>query len=105
MKINKKEEKVLSQHFSLSESKESYGLEQWTNGGVDMIIYIDKTSNDNLIEQLTEYVETFDIDSEIDMYRESKDYKNAFTIRESVHDFERWVDFIWSVIKELEEIK
>ncbi len=103
MKINKKQLEILKKHFSISEGEKGYGLEEWTCGGVDMIIYIDKTSNDNLIKQLTDYVENFDIDSEIDMHRESEDYKNAFTIRESIHDFERWVDFIWSVIHELEE--
>jgi predicted unusual protein kinase regulating ubiquinone biosynthesis (AarF/ABC1/UbiB family) len=78
-----------------------------TIGGVDMIITISKTSKDNLITQLEDYIESFEenMDEEIDLYREGKDYREAFTIRESVKDFENWVEYIKGIIEELKGVK
>lgn len=105
MKITNKERKILEKYFGFSELNENYELEQWTNGGVDMIIYIDKNSNETLIEQLEEYIDNFDIDEEIDLYRENEDYKSNFTIRASLEDFENWVEYINDIIKELKGSK
>src|SRR5574344_202516 len=105
MEITNKERKILEKYFGFSELNDSYDIEQWTNGGVDMIIYIDKNSNETLIEQLEEYINNFDIDEEIDLYRENEDYKNNFTIRASLEDFENWVEYINDIIKELKGSK
>lgn len=105
MEITNKERKILEKYFGFSELNDSYDIEQWTNGGVDMIIYIDKNSNETLIEQLEEYIDNFDIDEEIDLYRENEDYKNNFTIRASLEDFESWVKYINDIIKELKGSK
>lgn len=58
-------------------------LESWTNGGVDMIIWL----NPFTVEEFIQYVNDFDIDEEIDIHRQAKDYKQAFTITASVKDF------------------
>ncbi len=58
-------------------------IEKWTNGGVDMIFAIMPFTKESFIER----VENFDIDEEIDLHRQGQDYKNAFTISESVEDF------------------
>lgn len=103
MKITKQEMKILKNNFGIYEDNEFYELEQWTNGGVDMIIDIWKDKNENITEQLEEYLENFDIDEEIDLYRQDKHYRDNFRITESVKDFESWVKFIENIIKELKE--
>lgn len=102
---NEKQKKILEKNFNVEVSKYSDGLytslEAWTNGGVNMFIEIE--DNKDIIKGLEEYIENFDIGEEIDMYRESKEYRNAFKITESVKDFEDWLEFIKDVIKQLKE--
>jgi hypothetical protein len=98
--MNKKQKEVLKNNFKIYEFDETLELEQWTNGGVDMIIDVTKK---NIINDLEDYIENFDIDEEIDMYREIKDYKERFTIRQSLEDFEDWLEFIEDIIKKLKE--
>ena len=101
MKITKEELQVLENHFKIFESTKDYELEAWTDGGVDMLIYIDKFREEDVIEQLEHYVEEFDIDEVIDLYRQDKRYRDAFRITESVKDFEDWIEFIETIIKDL----
>ena len=101
MRIIKKEREILENYFAILENESGYELETWTNEGVDMIITIEK-NGDTLLEQLKEYIDNFDIDSEIDMYRENEEYRNNFTIKESINDFENWVDYIRDCISKLE---
>ena len=103
MKITSKERELLLELFNINESAYELELESWTDGGVDMCISIDKTSDNNLLEQLERFVENFDIDEEIDIHREDENYKRHFTIRESINDFENWVDYIEECISKLEE--
>lgn len=106
MKINKKQMKILENNFDYIHTdynEDDLYLETWTNGGVDMFISLDKDKS--IIENLEEYIRSFDIDEEIDLYRESKDYRDNFTIRESVEDFENWVEKIENIIKELESVE
>ncbi len=64
-----------------------------TNGGVEMIISIEK---DDWMESFREYCCCFDVDSEIDLYREDPygEYCRAFSIHDSVVDFEAWEEYI-----------
>ena len=101
MKITSEERKILENHFSIFENESNYELETWTNEGVDMVITIKKDGG-TLLEQLTEYIDNFDIDSEIDMYRENEEYRNNFTIKESIEDFEDYISNIKDLIEELE---
>lgn len=103
MEITSKERKLLLELFNINESAYELELESWTDGGVDMFISIDKNSDNNLLEQLERFVENFDIDEEIDIHREDENYKRKFTIRESINDFENWVDYIEECISKLEE--
>ena len=102
MKITSKERELLEELFNISEGTNEIELESWTDGGVDMFITIDKNSYNTLLEQLKEFVENFDIDEEIEIYRQDTDYRRNFTIRESINDFENWVDYIRDCISKLE---
>ena len=103
MEITSKERELLLELFNINESAYELELESWTNGGVNMFISIDKNSDNNLLEQLERFVENFDIDEEIDIHREDENYKRNFTIRESINDFENWVNYIEECISKLEE--
>lgn len=102
MVISDKEKNILeNRQLGIYESDDFYELEQWTNGGVDMIINIFKNGSP-LKEQLIAYVDNFDIDEEINCYRQDEDYKTMFTIKESLEDFEGWLNYIKSIIDDLE---
>lgn len=58
-------------------------IEKWTDGGVDMIIWL----NPFTIEEFQRYVEDFRIDEEIDVHRQGEGYKMNFTISQSLKDF------------------
>lgn len=103
MKITSKEREILEELFNVSESADDLELESYTDGGVDMFITIEKDNSNNLLEQLRLFVENFDIDEEIDIHRQDTDYRRNFTIRESITDFENWVDYIRDCISKLEE--
>lgn len=102
MKITSKEREMLEELFNVSESADDLELESYTDGGVDMFITIEKDNSNNLLEQLRLFVENFDIDEEIDIHRQDTDYRRNFTIRESINDFENWVDYIRDCISKLE---
>lgn len=104
MKINEKEREILERYFDIHENDDSYELENWTDGGVNMIIYISKCNGKSVLEQLQEFVRDFDLDEEIDLYRQDKSYKENFTIKESVADFENWLNLLGTIIDSLLEI-
>lgn len=74
-------------------------IEQWTDGGVDMIHLIDGRDRDMndpdwWKDELEAISEAFDVDEEIDINRQDEKYRSAFTYRQSVEDFEdydRWL--------------
>ena len=104
MKINEKEKGILERYFDIHENDDSYELENWTDGGVNMIIYISKCNGKSVLEQLQEFVRDFDLDEEVDLYRQDKSYKENFTIKESVADFENWLNLLGTIIDSLLEI-
>ena len=101
MKINKKQLSILSSKFSIYEDNQYLTLETWTDGGVNMIIYISKTMSDSLVKQFESYIESFDIDEEIDLHRQDNRYRNAFRIVESVNDFSAFIKDMKSILKQL----
>ena len=102
MKITDKQRKILEDNFNVDNDEDNLmELESWTNGGVDMMIYID--TNNELIEELENYLDNFNVDEEIDLYRQGKDYRDNFTISESLIDFENYIEFVKGVIKQLRE--
>ena len=103
MELNKRERKILEQHFGIYETESNYKLEGFTSEGVNMFIYIDKNTDTELVEQLNDYVNNFNVDEEIDIHRENEEYRNHFTIQDSLDDFHSWLDIVQEVIVELEE--
>ena len=70
-------------------------MEQWTDGGVDMIHLIDGRDRDMndpdwWKDELEAISEAFDVDDEIDINRQDEKYRSAFTYRQSVEDFENY---------------
>lgn len=75
-------------------------LEDWTPGGVDMIHFLDFRPNRgesknilnifDIFNEIKSHCDNFDVDDEIDAHREDKSYKDAFSYKQSVADFEEW---------------
>lgn len=101
--MSNKEREILENNFNIYESDNDIDLETWTNGGVNMCIYLDKDKS--VVEQLEDYVNYFDIDEEIDLHREGRDYRLAFTIRESLTDFEDYLEWVKDILKQLKEVQ
>ena len=69
--------------LSMEDGVQCAEIEKWTNGGVDMIIFLRPFSEEAFIE----YVDNFDISKEIDLHRQNIAYVNNFTVLEGVEDF------------------
>lgn len=86
-----------------------FELENWTDGGVDMPIVMDLRlcrSNPydpaDILMVLQNFAENFDIDDEIKVHREGKDYKMVFSISESVEDFTDWLEGFEKMVNAVE---
>ena len=105
--MNDKVKRILNKYFIIYENNYAnglfYELESWTDGGVNMFITID--SNKNIIEEFKDYIDFFDIDEEIEIHRQNRDYKLNFTIRESLYDFENWIKKCKKIYKELKKLQ
>ncbi len=75
-------------------------VEKWTEGGVDMIITLMPFTK----EKFVEWVNDFDVDSEIDLHRQAEDYKRAFTISESLKDFTDFHNHLKDIVAKLNTI-
>ena len=80
-----------------NENSECVGIEieQWTDGGVDMIHLIDGRDRDMndpdwWKDELEAISEAFDVDEEVDINRQDEKYRSAFTYRQSVEDFDEY---------------
>jgi hypothetical protein len=92
------EEQGFQVHLSEQDNQQCAEVEMWTDGGVDMIIWLMPFN----VEQFKKYVNDFDIDNEIDLHRQANDYKNAFTIKESLKDFTKYHNHLKKVAKLLD---
>lgn len=91
---------VESFDFIVHEYKENdvlcgYDLETWTNGGVNMLLFIDcrscpEVSIESVVEELASSINAFSVDEEIERHWQIKSYRDAFTIREALEDFEEY---------------
>lgn len=90
-----------NEHFSVhlfeQDDMQCAEVEKWTNGGVDMIITLIPFT----IEKFIECVNVFDIDSEIDLHRQSEDYKRNFTISKSLKDFTDFHNHLKEIVAKL----
>ena len=90
-------------NFTFHEYKENdvlcgYEMEAWTDGGVNMIHFINcrdvfypaGLTPYNVLSELEKISAYFDVDDEIDLHRQGNSYRKAFTIRESLEDFEEY---------------
>lgn len=87
-------------HLSEQDGKTGAELEDWTDGGVDMILWIHPFT----AEEFKRIAESFDIDETIDLHRQNISYRNAFTCRQSVIDFEKWEERLKSNIQKLKNL-
>ena len=96
--------KLIKEPFTgnIHESEDIFELEAWTNGGVDIVIVLRKEDEKTLFEQFKEWVETYDVDEEIDVYRQDEQYKSAFSLRQSLEDFEAFENWLKQVLENLE---
>jgi hypothetical protein len=62
------------------------------------------TLNPFTVDGFAEYVESFDVDDEIDLHRQDKRYREAFRITQSVDDFTKYQHFIEDVSLKLEAL-
>ena len=104
-KFNKKQMEILNDYFDVHEDDTIIELESYTNGGVNMIIYINKKDhfNTDYLTQLQLFADSFDIDKEIMYHREFEGYCRDFTITESIEDFTKYINDIRKIIRKLEK--
>ena len=102
MKTKKQLKKILEKngfncHFFIQGGVECAEIDTHTEGGVNMIYALIPFS----CEEVIEYARDFNIDEEIDLHRKMKGYKEAFSIRESLADFEKYGKLINRIAKQL----
>ena len=91
------EEKDFNVHLIEQDGEQCAEVETWTDGGVNMILWLQPFT----VEEFKGRVNDFDVDEEIDLHRQNQDYKNAFSIRESVEDFEAYHSRLKDVLSEI----
>ena len=91
------EEKDFNVYLTKQNNTQCAEIETWTDGGVNMVISLSPFT----AEEFEKRVNDFDVDEEIEVHRQGKDYRNAFTIRESLTDFEDFHKRLQSVSDEL----
>lgn len=85
-----------------------YELDTYTAGGINQIIFLDfrneeqdaENAND-FIDEFNYYVRNIDIDEEIELNRQNQNYKDNFTLRQSLDDFEEWESELKEIAEEL----
>jgi DNA-binding LacI/PurR family transcriptional regulator len=94
------EEQGFSVFLSEQDGNQRAELESWTDGGVDMIIWLNPFTK----EEFVSYVNDFDVDDVITNERQNKDYCSNFTIRQSVDDFEAYYEVLKKVVELIEKL-
>ena len=84
---NKQEARLIIQFFEdlgwfVREYDDFVELETWTKAGVNIIIYL----QDMTFEELSEYLDDVSCDEEIDLLRQDKRYRKQFTLKQSIED-------------------
>lgn len=103
MELNKEQKrlkKALEKHgFSVEFLDKEIEIENWTDGGEDMLIYLD----DFTVEELELYADDYDIDEHIEMMMQDKrpgGYAANFTLTEALADQTAWLEDLREVIRE-----
>ncbi len=87
-------------HLFWQDGQQCAEVEKWTDGGVDMIFSLQPFAKKSFIER----VDDFNVDEEIELHRQSDDYKRDFTISEGLKDFTDFHNHIKEVASRLEEL-
>lgn len=87
-------------HLFKQDNQQCAEVEKWTDGGVDMIFTLMPFTAEKFIERVND----FNIDEEIDLHRQGKDYRNAFTISESLKDFKNFQKGLKKVVQRLKNL-
>mgnify|MGYP003403069171 CR=1 FL=1 len=77
------EQQGFNVHLSKQDKVQCAEVEKWTDGGVDMIIWL----NPFTVEEFKGYINDFDVDEQIESHRQDPKYKNDFTISQGLKDF------------------
>ena len=105
------EENSIQIHEYKEDNKlKGYELEMWTNGGVNQFLFIDfrdngknPKNNTDFLGLLENRIKSINIDEEIELHRQGNDYKQNFTIRESLEDFEDWKNKLEEILEQLKK--
>jgi len=87
-------------HLFEQDGEQCAEVEKWTNGGVDMIFSLQPFTKKSFIDR----VDDFDVDEEIEVHRQGQDYKNAFTISESLNDFNDFKELLGDTASKLKKV-
>lgn len=89
-----------------------YELNTYTRRGVNQILFLDFRETQlnpenpgDFIKILSDRIDDIEIDEEIELHREIPDYKRAFSVRESLEDFEKWKENLQLLLKEILKFK
>lgn len=108
--INKIIEIIEQNNISIHEYKENnilcgYELNTYTDAGVNEIIFLDFREEkkdpenvDDFIKEFKSYMKSYTIDERINNNRQNEKYKEDFTIKQSLKDFEKWYKKINNLI-------
>ena len=96
--INKIETAEISIHKYKEDKKLcGYELNTYTKGGLNQIVFVDfRETNkdpknaDHFRELFLERVKSIDVDEEIELNRQDKGYREAFTLTQALKDVKRW---------------
>ena len=101
---SKKILEILEKNFNIHYSfkyEDEIEIETTTDEGVNMIHILD---NDNLKNDFISLVDDFDIDEEIDSHRQEELYREVFSIRDSLEDFECYHRWLKGIKKQIIEV-
>lgn len=106
-------DKIETAEISIHEYKENgvlcgYELNTYTKGGLNQIVFVDfrqtnKDPNnpDDFKELFLERVKSIDVDEEIELNRQDKGYREAFTLTQALKDVKRWKKDLKKLAKSL----
>ena len=85
-----------------------YELNTYTQGGLNQIVFVDfrqtnKDANnpDDFKELFLERVKSIDVEEEIELNRQDKGYREAFTLTQALKDVKRWKKGLKKLAKSL----
>lgn len=85
-----------------------YELNTYTDGGVNEIIFLDlrdekksATNVKDVVQEFKDYMGCTSIDERIESNRQNVNYKQNFTLKQSIKDFTKWEKTLNKLVKKL----